>query len=264
MVATKRPLGGKMKLRSWRPEMPDHRDKLFRPSGEPLKAVVDPLSHDQRTHDQGQFGSCTGHAGTTLVECVLGLTGDAGQLSRMFPYYQARKMIGEEKFDNGAYNRDVIKSFVKFGCPKETTWPYKASTLTLEPGPRTYKSALPLQTEVINRGMTYESVTDLDGILAALSDGHPVMFGFMAYEAIFSLDKTNYVLPMPGPNDQPVGGHAVVADGYILDKKVIWVHNSWSRSWGHGGWFQMPFEYFTDPRGLADDFWILRPAAPAP
>jgi C1A family cysteine protease len=246
-------------LNSWRPQLPDHRDRVFAPSGAVLRPVVEPLGKARgvRIHDQGMTSSCTGHAGTTAVEISLSLSGDTNQLSRLFPYYRAREMIGEAQFDNGAYCRDIFKSFVKFGCPHESKWRFTTPNITKAPSATSVAEAAKLR-DTLFAGVVYESCRSLEQIVGAINDGFAVMFGFAAYESIYGLSKTNAVLPLPGPNDRPLGGHAVVADGYDMAERFLWIENSWGTSWGMGGRFKMPFNWITDQRRLADDFWIIR------
>jgi C1A family cysteine protease len=55
-----------------------------------------------------------------------------------------------------------------------------------------------------------------------------------------------------------LGGHAVVAVGYDMKKKFVWVRNSWGPTWGIDGYFKLPFAWFTDARRLVDDMWTVQ------
>lgn len=255
-------------LKSWRPEPPDPRDRRFkldRPAATaPRRPAVLPMGQaiGVRIHDQGMLGSCTGHAATSMVEIALRLVGDTGQLSRLFPYYLGREMIAETNVDNGAYNRDVVRSIVKFGVPSETVWPYKTAKVLTRPSSSAFARAEKFR--LANPDLVYERVEGLEAMLSAIDAGHPVMFGFLAFESIFGLNSTNNVMPLPGPNDPPVGGHAVVADGYDDATHTIWVMNSWGTTWGKRGYFRMPYDWVTDQRRLVDDCWTVRRQVPTP
>lgn len=62
-----------------------------------------------------------------------------------------------------------------------------------------------------------------------------------------------------------IGGHATVAVGY--DDRItsqnprpfIWVRNSWGPNWDLQGYFKMDQAWFSDPRRLVDDMWIIIP-----
>ena len=84
------------------------------------------------------------------------------------------------------------------------------------------------------------------------------MFGFSVYESFESraVAKTGEV-PLPGPGEALLGGHAVVAVGYDDPRQRFIVRNSWGTSWGMDGYFTMPYEYLLDG-GLSDDFWTIK------
>jgi C1A family cysteine protease len=64
-------------------------------------------------------------------------------------------------------------------------------------------------------------------------------------------------LAMPGPKEQCLGGHAVMAVGYNDSKQWFVIRNSWGPKWGLKGYFTIPYAYLTDSQ-LADDFWTIR------
>ena len=103
-----------------------------------------------------------------------------------------------------------------------------------------------------------------ENLKKALTDGHPVVFGFRFYAdtaGMFSDTKNDKCRVMnldekkrhqwPAVDE---GGHAVVAVGYD-DKNVIAL-NSWGKSWGNAGTFLMPWEWITD-FAATSDFWVL-------
>jgi C1A family cysteine protease len=248
------------RLRSWRPELPDHRDFKFAASGIAIRDRVASLgvARKVRVHDQGVTSSCTGHAGTSALETSFGLTGDANQMSRLFPYYQARVMIGEAHLDMGAYNRDVMKSIANDGVPNESKWKFATANVIKVPSKTAYADAK-VRHDTQFAGVQYQRCANLDAIIAAINDGCAVMFGFVCYDNVFDLNAKDFVLKMPEPTWQSVGGHAVCADGYSVPDRVIEVQGSWGTTYANKGHFRMPFEWFTSPDRLVDDVWAVVP-----
>ena len=64
------------------------------------------------------------------------------------------------------------------------------------------------------------------------------------------------IQPMPQPNEQCLGGHAVLCVGYTNDRHFI-IRNSWGTGWGQQGYFTMKAEYILDAN-LSSDFWTLQ------
>jgi C1A family cysteine protease len=62
---------------------------------------------------------------------------------------------------------------------------------------------------------------------------------------------------MPAPNEQVLGGHAVLAVGYDNASQRFRVRNSWGTGWGQAGYFTMPYQYLLSS-GLSSDFWTVR------
>ena len=65
------------------------------------------------------------------------------------------------------------------------------------------------------------------------------------------------VVPIPGPKERELGGHAVLAIGYDDSQGRFIVRNSWGQKWGDKGYFTMPYDYLTTP-DLSDDFWVIK------
>lgn len=246
---------------SWTPSPPDHRDYLYSPpptltAKKALRpAFVNPLGLSNRIEDQGQLGSCTGNASTSALEIV---TNYPGQLSRLMAYYGGRALEGTVKTDSGCYVRDVIKGLSKSGVCNETLWPYNISKFAVTPPAAAYTDAL----KIIPKVASYQKVLTLDDVKNSISNKLPVVFGFMVPQYFMSqaVATTGWVR-MPTASDWIIGGHCVVAVGY--DERgtspFVWVRNSWGPSWGRQGYFKMDQAWFSDPRQLVSDMWVIIP-----
>ena len=241
----------------WIPDLPDQRDHLYaapRTVLEVLPSKVDLRDKCPKTvYDQGQLGSCTANAIAAAFEFDLLRQNLADFMpSRLFIYYNERARENTIASDSGAMIRDGIKSVVKLGVCDETEWPYQISRFADKPPARCYADAKK------NTAIGYQRVPRLLAqCKGCLAHGNPIVFGFRVYESFESPEvaKTGDA-PMPGPNEQPLGGHAVLAVGYDDATRRFLVRNSWGPNWGDGGYFTLPYEYFTEP-GLSSDFWAL-------
>jgi C1A family cysteine protease len=242
----------------WTPDLPDKRDRMFAVPLRALKAL--PPSVDLRSVcppvvDQGQLGSCTANAiaGALEFNQMKENLADVFAPSRLFIYYNERVMEHTVDEDSGAMIRDGIKSVAKQGAPHETLWPYDISTFKTKPSAAAYKDAAK------HRAILYQRLTPtLDQLKGCLASGFPFVFGFSVYESFESQAVAkNGKVPMPKPQEQLLGGHAVLAVGYNDASKRFIVRNSWGTGWGLAGYFTIPYAYLTDAN-LADDFWTIK------
>jgi C1A family cysteine protease len=239
----------------WIPDKVDPRDRKFIARAAPLRPVVERMGLGRvRIEDQGRLGSCTGQATTTALEIVMGYPAEV-QLSRLFPYYTARVMEHTADQDAGAQIRDVIKGLIAVGTPPEQAWPYDVARYADEPPAEVYLQAAEVRQDIERAGIVYQRIDDLNGVLHALDDGCPVVFGFMVTPEFEALPADG-VVPLPSQGEAFLGGHAVCGVGYEMAAQFVWVQNSWGTRHGIGGYFKLPFGYFEQP-GLVNDSWAL-------
>jgi C1A family cysteine protease len=242
----------------WTPDLPDHRDLMFRaPLARlgPLPRRVDLRPSCPPVYNQGSLGSCTANAiGAALQfdRMKQGLA-DSFPPSRLFIYYNERVIAHTVREDCGAMIRDGIKSVAKQGAPHERLWPYVIAKFRTKPAVRAYADAR------THPAVLYQRLTpNQDQLRGCLAEGYPFVFGFTVYESFESdgVAKSGR-LPMPRPKEQLLGGHAVLAVGYDHSREHFIVRNSWGSDWGMQGYFTMPYAYVLDDN-LCDDFWTIR------
>ena len=87
-------------------------------------------------YDQGQIGPCTANALAAAVEYDRLRSGQEPVFipSRLFLYYNERKLEGSVASDAGAYIRDGVKSLNQLGICPETEWPYVPTPAESEGG----------------------------------------------------------------------------------------------------------------------------------
>ncbi len=177
--------------------------------------------------------------------------------SRLFAYYNGRAAEGNEGQDNGAQIRDVIKGLNTYGVCPESEWPFDPTKVIERPLPNCYADALK------DRALQYEAVPqdpELVGMRSALAQGIPVVLGITVYPSFETQAVAeNAMVPMPGPDESPIGGHALLAVGYFDETKVVIFRNSWGANWGTeqpgmGGYGFIPYEYLSNPNLSLD--WL--------
>ena len=241
----------------WKADLPDYRDKKFTAAAPvSLPPAVDLRGKCPPIYDQGDLGSCVGNAvaGALQFERMQQFATPNYVPSRLFIYYNARVIEGTADSDSGAEIRDGIKAIASLGAPSEDAWPYDVTQFATKPPDADYTAALQ------DKALEYDSLdnTVVDQLRNCLALGFPFPFGFSVYES-FQSDAvaSTGVVPMPGPNEGMVGGHAVLCVGYDHTSHVFLVRNSWGLEWGQGGYFSLPYDYLTNS-DLASDAWRLR------
>ena len=248
----------------WLPDLPDNRDlKYAAPSGvvRKLPPKVDLSKQCPPVYDQGQLGSCTANAigGAFEFEVLKQSTSSDFMPSRLFIYYNERKIEHTVSTDSGAQIRDGIKSVHIQGVCPEKMWPYDVNAFAQAPPQGCYTDAMTHQ--VVSYHRVPRVLNQMKGCLA---DGYLFVFGFTVYDSFESptVAKTGK-LNMPGKNEKVLGGHAVAAVGYDDKSSRFIVRNSWGSTWGLKGYFTMPYDYLLE-QNLSDDFWTIRLVEIAP
>lgn len=206
-------------------------------------------------YDQGQLGSCTANAiaGAYEFDMIKETEKSIFTPSRLFIYYNERKMEGTVDQDSGAEIRDGIKSINRVGVCPEKMCPYDITRFTDQPPDECYVDA---QNHL---AVEYKRVPqNLEQLRQCLIEGFPFVYGFVVYESMKmpQVAKTG-VVPMPKPSEKILGGHAVMAVGFDNEKRVFIFRNSWGESWGDAGYGTMPYDYVINS-DLASDFWTVR------
>jgi len=218
------------------------------------KRASDLRAHCPPVYDQKHLNACSANAiAAALWMDERRRVPTSPSPSRLFIYYNERAIEGTVPIDAGAMIRDGIKSVASDGVCPEPEWPYDIAKFSRKPTAKCYADAK------LDRAISYQSlIQDLNQMKGCLASGYPFVFGFTVYESFESeAVKASGHAPMPKSSERPVGGHAVMAVGYVESKQWFLVRNSWGAAWGMKGYFTMPYAYFIQP-GLARDFWTIR------
>ena len=249
-------------------DAPDHTDVVLKIPADafPIGPTADLRPLCPPIYNQGRTGSCTGNAAAAAFEFLqlaeLRTKAAVGSevfdpskyepASRLFIYYNERRLNHDTGVDAGATLRDAIKSLLYWGACPESVWPYIESAALTVPSKEAYHEAIK------HRISKYYRYTDLESIKHSLAAGFPVIFGITIYQSFESDDVAETgIVPMPIANEKCLGGHALMMVGYDDAKQHVIVRNSWGTEWGDKGYFTLPYAYITNPN-LAGDFWTIR------
>lgn len=212
------------------------------------KSYVDLRPKFNEVYDQGKIGSCTANALCSIYE--YDTTNFKG--SRLFLYYNERKLINETDKDSGAYLSDGIISLKTHGLCEENYWPYISENLFKEPSTIAYENAKKnylIEAKEINN--------KIEIIKYWINKNEPIAIGIAIYSNFtnFSAGKTGKI-GLPKNTDFLIGGHAVILCGYDDNKEEFILRNSWGSYWGDKGYFYLPYSYITN-NDLCFDLWII-------
>lgn len=248
-----------IKWYGWKPDVPDKRDWKYS-LGVTGKLIEAPPKVDLRAsgflppvYTQGDLGSCTAQSLCALFFYVNKMqTGLSLLTSRLFLYYNERVEESTVQSDAGAMIRTGIKTMIQQGNCNEYLWPYDITKFAQKPPDVCYASASKHQSTVYRS--VSRTLVDMRGCLA---EGYPFVGGISVYDSFESdeVAKTG-IVPMPGPGESLLGGHAVIFVGYDDTTKMFTAQNSWGTDWGDKGCFYVPYDFMTDP-DLADDLWMV-------
>ena len=233
---------------------------MFKGSGESVPQRLDLRERfgDFAVYDQQLLESCSANAIAGAFEFLQRKTGGKDRLtpSRLYIYYREREAEGTTKMDSGASLRTGIKVMNKYGAPPETDWPYDVRRFA--DAPPSFLTGKAEQFQALSyRRVARDFGDPASGILTALTQGYPVIFGFSVYESYRDAEESGR-WPLPGLGERVEFGHAALIVGYepVDGKTHAICRNSWGAGWGEGGYFRMPMEYVANP-GLSDDFWVI-------
>ncbi|MGO8985402.1 MAG: C1 family peptidase [Candidatus Korobacteraceae bacterium] len=236
----------------------DVRDRMYRSSSavRPLPQLVDLRLWGGPIKDQGDEGSCTGHAFSSAREWI------ARKYEQKSPILSPQCLYVEELIADGSFPRDDgamprtgCQVLTTLGCCEEAFYPYVEGKLT-RPTPQQAQNAVQYKTGA------YHRIGTLTDFLSCLADPipWPVLVGFVVYESFMSdqVAETG-IMPSPLPSEEQQGGHEVLCLGFDLARQLALIQNSWGDDWGQRGYFWMPFGVIASPD---TDLWMVHTGRP--
>jgi len=250
----------------WLRDAPSPKDFRATPNLTSLPRDVDLRNHCGHVEDQGQIGSCVANAAVGALEYQHRKAGKpAVELSRMFVYFNARRMRGTQDRDSGLSIAEGMAAFLAYGAPPEDAWPYDPNLLTRTPDDAAYTKAAE------NVPPEYARVDGLENTKGALAQQFPVVFGISLPTRCYEEAGKSGVIPTPTSAEldkaKREGGHSMLLVGYDLSAGHFLVRNSWGQNWGDKGYCRIALDAFdaaVDPAstwilGKLEAFTVLRP-----
>jgi C1A family cysteine protease len=233
--------------------LPAHR--MLQRSTPSLPQSVDLRQFCGAIKNQGDLGSCTGHAFASAIEWICrAYLGKQPTLSPLYLYAHELIMDGDFPDDDGSDGTTGSLVSIKFGCCEDSLYPDASHTIQ-QPTP-----AMDSNAEQYQMG-AYHGLTGSQTALSVLGDPvpWPVEVGFTVYSSFESDEVAQTGIYNPNPASETVlGGHEVLAVGYDVASMptlrpancppALLIQNSWAASWGLSGFFWMALPVVDDPQ----------------
>ena len=233
--------------------LPLHRMLSRANTGLPPAVDLSPLCGPIK--DQGQEGSCTGHAFSSAIEWICRKYLNRSPI--LSPqYFYVRELVLQGDFPQDAGSDGVTGSSVAVahGCCTAASFPYVSGQITM---PTASQDA-----EASQYCMgAYHGLTGSQVALSVLGDPvpWPVEIGFDVYSSFEGglLEATGIMKVPDTQKESSLGGHEVLMVGYDsgADPTIrpancppdALIQNSWGTDWGLAGFFWMPLEILDWP-----------------
>lgn len=219
-----------------------------------MPSIVDLRPYMTKVEDQGEVGSCSANAVASAYEFLAKKnTGKLVDMSRLFIYYNARAVSGNQHEDCGSSLSDCARALQEEGACFEKNWPYDPTRVLEQPSPPAYDEAAKFKADDASR-----VPIDLQAMKHCLAEGYPFAFGLKIFAPFF--DKADSRVPLPAPEeerDSHCGSHAMLCVGYSDKDHVFIVRNSWGEVWKDKGYCYIPYDYMIN-EDYCDDVIQIR------
>lgn len=240
---------GRNKPEALLPHMMLSRASLSLPTFSDTRVSCGPIKN------QGELGSCTGHAFSSAMEWIFRkYLNKQPILSPLYLY--AQELINDGNFpnDDGSNGNTGCAVVTSVGCCEDSLYP-DASQKIVQP------TALQSTNAALYKMGAYHGLTSSSVALSILGDPvpWPVEVGFTVYSSFESDDVATSGIYNPQSGEGVLGGHEVLMVGYDMGATPTLrpascppsalIQNSWGEGWGWNGsgFFWMALSVLDDP-----------------
>ncbi|PIQ23768.1 hypothetical protein COW36_20530 [bacterium (Candidatus Blackallbacteria) CG17_big_fil_post_rev_8_21_14_2_50_48_46] len=212
--------------------------------------VVDLRPGFSPIYNQGATNACVGFSSIGgFGEYFARKRGWNMRFSPRFLWNMGRKMEGTLAENTGMMISDAQRILDAYGMMPDQSFPFPV--LDPEQNPALFNQLLTEQpnsaqiaeAKKFRFSQGWKQINTVSAMRTALADGKPVVFGIAVFRSI-GMTGPDGLIPNPGPNDEFLGGHAVVAVGYDNTRKVFIIRNSWGQEWGDKGYGYLSYDFF--------------------
>jgi Papain family cysteine protease len=218
-----------------------------------IPPVVDLRAWCGNVKNQGNMGSCVGHAFSSSIEWIRRkYFNESPTLSPLYLYVKSLQADNDYPQDNGTNGTTAALASIVYGCCEDALYP-DSSQVIIHPTSKMNANA------ALYRNGSYHGLVGSSVALSILGDPvpWPVQIGFNVYESFESDYTANTgIMTIPNRNEQLLGGHEVMIIGYDAGPTpvirpaacppAVLCMNSWDTDWGIKGFFWMPLPILDD------------------
>jgi len=173
------------------------------------------------------------------------------RISRLYLYYQFRRLYDDVKLDEGSTIRDCINILYKDGVVPEFLYPYVESKIFNNPSEFLEKYSR------FCKCLGFENISR-KVIKQYLLLDNPVLCGIKLFDSVYSDEvKNSGIINYSEEYDKILGGHCIILVGFDDSKKYYKKINSWGSTWGDKGFGYLPYDYIKNIR-LSNEFYIIK------
>jgi len=212
----------------------------------------------KQVYDQLSLNACSANATANFLSLSDKDDTLKSPISRLYLYFTTRWLDKKNMLpveDQGATLRSVFTALSTYHYIDEIKYPYEIEKVNSIPPSKIFEEAI-----TVNKCpfVSYRQITQTKCSLkySLYMCQVPILCGIMVYSNFMRLTKEDDILTLPSPQDELLGGHAIVIIGFDDETDTYEILNSHGSSFASNGYFRIKSEYILNPE-LAFEFFIV-------